>query len=214
MTSVKFLADDEIRGKFYDALCVFGRALSSVLNSEKAYAAFEKWEIAKYQSAFIFYSKVRRSVKIRYADVIDNREYEKQMQNLLDTHMSVVGIKQITNPVDILNKEELEKETSDFLKTKLNINSTFKNFTYKDQVINVKKSFKQIDYVLSAIVNKKDRKYFNLKIKNFATNQDLFDELKEEYLEKLKGYMSRPLSKKEEEYINGDYFYDWRSDVE
>ena len=106
----QFLADAEIRRKFYDALCVFGRALSSVLNSEKAYAAFEKWEIAKYQSAFIFYSKVRRSVKIRYADVIDNREYEKQMQNLLDTHMSVVGIKQITNPVDILNKEELEKE--------------------------------------------------------------------------------------------------------
>ncbi len=106
----QLLADDEIRGKFYDALCVFGRALNSVLNSEKAYAAFEKWEIVKYQSAFIFYSKVRRSVKIRYADVIDNREYEKQMQNLLDTHMSVVGIKQITNPVDILNKEELEKE--------------------------------------------------------------------------------------------------------
>lgn len=105
-----FLADDEIRGKFYDALCVFGRALNSVLNSEKAYAAFEKWEIGKFQSDFIFYSKVRRSVKIRYADVIDNREYEKQMQNLLDTHMSVVGIKQITNPVDILNKEELEKE--------------------------------------------------------------------------------------------------------
>lgn len=105
-----YLADSEIRGKFYDALCVFGRALNSVLNSEKAYAAFEKWEIAKYQSAFIFYSKVRRSVKIRYADVIDNREYEKQMQNLLDTHMSVVGIKQITNPVDILNKEDLEKE--------------------------------------------------------------------------------------------------------
>lgn len=106
----QLLADDEIRGKFYDALCVFGRALNMVLNSEKAYAAFEKWEIAKYQSAFIFYSKVRRSVKIRYADSIDNREYEKQMQNLLDTHMSVNGIKQITNPVDILNKEELEKE--------------------------------------------------------------------------------------------------------
>ena len=106
----QFLADSEIRGKFYDALCVFGRALNMVLNSEKAYSAFEKQEIAKYQSAFIFYSKVRRSVKIRYADVIDNREYEKQMQNLLDTHMSVIGIKQITNPVDILNKDELEKE--------------------------------------------------------------------------------------------------------
>lgn len=105
-----FLADAEIRAKFYDALCSFGRALNMVLNSEKAYSAFTKQEIGMYQSAFIFYSKVRRSVKKRYADVIDNKEYEKQMQNLLDTHMSVAGIKQITNPVDILDRDELEKE--------------------------------------------------------------------------------------------------------
>lgn len=32
------------------------------------------------------------------------------MQNLLDTHMSVVGLKQITEPVDILNQSDLEKE--------------------------------------------------------------------------------------------------------
>jgi type I restriction enzyme R subunit len=81
-----------------------------VLNSEKAYNAFEKQEISMYQAAFIFYSKVRRSVKKRYADSIDNAEYEKQMQNLLDTHMSVAGLKQITNPIDILNHDEMEKE--------------------------------------------------------------------------------------------------------
>lgn len=108
-----FLADTEIRAKFYDALCSFGRALNMVLNSEKAYSAFSRQEIGMYQSAFIFYSKVRRSVKKRYADVIDNKEYEKQMQNLLDTHMSVAGIKQITNPVDILDRDELEKELHD-----------------------------------------------------------------------------------------------------
>lgn len=105
-----FLADTETRAKFYDLLCSFGRALGMILNSEKAYAAFEKEELTKYQSAFVFYSKVRRSVKKRYADVIDNKEYEKQMQNLLDTYMSVAGIKQITNPVDILDRDELEKE--------------------------------------------------------------------------------------------------------
>ena len=105
-----FLADIDIRAKFYDELCSFGRALNMVLNSEKAYAAFTKQEIGMYQAAFIFYSKVRRSVKKRYADSIDNKEYEKQMQNLLDTHMSVAGIKQITNPVDILDRDELEKE--------------------------------------------------------------------------------------------------------
>ncbi len=105
-----YLVDNETRAKFYDLLCSFGRALSTVMNSEKAYAAFDKKEIADYQSAFIFFSKIRRSVKIRYADIIDNAEYERQMQNLLDTHMSVIGIKQITNPVDILNKDEFEKE--------------------------------------------------------------------------------------------------------
>lgn len=105
-----YLADDKIRTKFYDALCSFGRSLNLVLNSEKAYAAFDKAEIKQYQDAFIFFSNVRRSVKRRYADVIDNREYEKQMQNLLDSHMSVAGIKQITNPVDILDKDGMEKE--------------------------------------------------------------------------------------------------------
>lgn len=60
--------------------------------------------------AFIFFSKVRRSVKIRYCDAIDNREYEPLMQNLLDTHLSVAGLKQITSPIDILNKDDFERE--------------------------------------------------------------------------------------------------------
>ena len=105
-----FLADAEMRAEFYERLCVFGRALNMVLNSEKAYAAFNPSELKIYQKAFVFFAKLRRSVKLRYADVIDNQEYEKQMQNLLDTHMSVAGIKQITNPVDILDRDGLEKE--------------------------------------------------------------------------------------------------------
>lgn len=104
------LVDEKTRAKFYDALCVFGKNLSIVLSSEKAYSAFNSKEINIYKDAFVFFTKIRRAVKIRYADGIDNREYEKQMQNLLDTHLSVVGIKQITKPVDILNKGDLEKE--------------------------------------------------------------------------------------------------------
>lgn len=105
-----YLADNEIRSKFYNALCSFGRALSTVINSETAYNALDKAELQKYKDQFVFFTKVRRSVKIRYADMIDNAEYEKQMQNLLDTHMSVSGIKQITHPIDILNRDEMEKE--------------------------------------------------------------------------------------------------------
>ena len=105
-----FLADNKIREQFYNLLCIFGKSLSVVLNSDKAYEAMPRNELKKYQDTFILFSKIRRSVKIRYCDAIDNSEYEPLMQNLLDTHLSVAGLKQITSPVDILNKAGLEKE--------------------------------------------------------------------------------------------------------
>ena len=108
-----FLADDAKRELFYKLLCAFGCELSLVLNADAAYRALSKKERERYQEAFAFYSKVRRSVKIRYCDSIDNREYEPLMQNLLDTHLSVVGLRQITNPIDILNKEEFEQELAE-----------------------------------------------------------------------------------------------------
>lgn len=105
-----FLADDKHREEFYNLLSAFGRALNLVLNAEQAYNAVPKDERKKYQDTFIFFAKVRRSVKIRYCDAIDNSEYEPLMQNLLDTHLSVAGLRQITTPIDILNKDDFEKE--------------------------------------------------------------------------------------------------------
>ena len=105
-----FLADDKVRQDFYTLLCAFGRALNLLLNAEQAYNALGKEERQKYQDAFIFFSKVRRSVKLQYCDAIDNAEYEPLMQNLLDTHISVAGLKKITSPIDILNKDDFEKE--------------------------------------------------------------------------------------------------------
>ena len=104
------LADEKKREQFYNLLCTLGRALNLVLNSEQAYTAISREDRKKYQDIFVFFSKVRRSVKIRYCDAIDNSEYEPLMQNLLDTHLSVAGLKQLTNPVDILNKDDFERE--------------------------------------------------------------------------------------------------------
>lgn len=105
-----FLADEKLREAFYNQLCAFGKALSLVLNAQQAYEALPNGERKTYQDAFIFFSKVRRTVKLRYGDAIDNSEYEPLMQNLLDTHLSVAGLKQITEPVDILNKADFDKE--------------------------------------------------------------------------------------------------------
>ena len=113
-----YLSDDDVREDFYNVLCSFGKSLTIALNSEKVYEALSKEEIERYKKAFTFFSKVRRSVKIRYADAIDNSEYESQMQNLLDSHLKIAGLRQLTNPVDILDRDELEKEIAELGSTR------------------------------------------------------------------------------------------------
>ncbi len=105
--------NDIVRQKFYNDLCDFGKKLSIVLGSESAYSAIEDKnpdEIKQYKNKFVFYSKLRVMIKKRCAETIDNKEYENEMRNLLDKHMSVVGLKILTKPLDIMNKGELEKE--------------------------------------------------------------------------------------------------------
>ena len=105
-----FLQDEKLREDFCNRLCAFGRQLNLLVGAETAWKSIPREELEKYKHDFTHFSKVRRSVKIRYGDVIDNREYEPMMQNLLDTHLSVTGLRQITNPVDILNKDDFDKE--------------------------------------------------------------------------------------------------------
>lgn len=105
-----YLRDEKRREDFYSGLCSFGKALHLALSSERVYSALPQKEMREYKDTFVFFSKVRRSVKIRYGDAIDNKEYEPLMQNLLDTYMSVAGLRRITSPLDILNKEEFEKQ--------------------------------------------------------------------------------------------------------
>lgn len=107
-----FLRDKKVREEFYQKLCVFGKCLHIVLNSELAYreGGLPEERRRVYQDAFLFFSKVRKSVKIRYCDAIDNREYEPLMQNLLDRHLSVQGLRPLTEPIDILNQEDFQKQ--------------------------------------------------------------------------------------------------------
>ena len=44
------------------------------------------------------------------------------MQNLLDTHLSVAGLKQITKPIDILNKDDFEKQLERLIDNKMHVN--------------------------------------------------------------------------------------------
>ncbi|WP_250674111.1 HsdR family type I site-specific deoxyribonuclease [Paraclostridium ghonii] len=105
-----YLADDKLRDEFYELVSIYGRNVSITLESEEIYNELGKKEIEKHKSCFKFYQKLRQSVKRRYSDSIDHKEYEVRMQKLIDNYIAAEGIMYITNLVDILDERAFEEE--------------------------------------------------------------------------------------------------------
>lgn len=111
------LGDDQKRDDFYELLSKFSRSLLIVLQSEKIYNSIDQEELNKYKRELKFYQELRKSVKLRYSDTVDHKEYESKMQSLMDNYIAAEGINRITNPVDIHDKNGCDEELSR-LKTK------------------------------------------------------------------------------------------------
>lgn len=105
-----YLADEEIRNEFYDVLSKFGSNLGIALASEKIYNSIGQDEMNKYKKDLKFYQELRRTVRIRYSDTIDHKEYEAKMQRLIDNYISAEEIIRVTNPVDIMDEKGIEEE--------------------------------------------------------------------------------------------------------
>lgn len=108
----RFLFDEEIRHKFYEKLTAFSKTLSIALSSEKFYDEVPEKQINKYKDDFKFFQKLRVSVKKRYAEVVDFKEYEDKIQKLLNTYVSSDEVIKITDPVNIFDKESFQKEVT------------------------------------------------------------------------------------------------------
>jgi type I restriction enzyme, R subunit len=108
----RFLFDEELRHKFYEKLTVFSKTLSIALSSEKFYEEVPEKQINKYKDDFKFFQKLRVSVKKRYAEVVDFKEYEDKIQKLLNIYVSSDEVIKITDPVNIFDKENFQKEVT------------------------------------------------------------------------------------------------------
>ncbi len=104
------LADDKIREDFYNQLSIFGKYLAIALESVHLYNALGETEINTFKRDFKYYQELRATVKLRYSDAIDHKEYEAKMRNLMDTYIAAEQVIKITSPVDILDKTDFEKE--------------------------------------------------------------------------------------------------------
>ena len=106
----QFLADQEMRDKFYNRLTAYSKTLSVALASVKFLEETPKNEISKYKDDLKFFTKLRTSVKRRYAEILDFSEYEPKIQKLLDMHVGTETTELITPLVNIFDKEAFAEE--------------------------------------------------------------------------------------------------------
>ena len=104
------LRDEAKRASFYDKLSNFARFLKLALSSMDWNTQTPQKEIDRYKYDLGFFSKLRLSVRQRFADVVDFKSYEMQIQKLIDKHVTSHEVKPITELVNIFDKDKFEEE--------------------------------------------------------------------------------------------------------
>ncbi|ERM83025.1 hypothetical protein P872_06005 [Rhodonellum psychrophilum GCM71 = DSM 17998] len=107
----ELLRDEAIRHQFYEKVSVFARLLKLALSSIEFINNYTEKHIKKYKDDIKFFLGLRISVKRRYFDDLEYKEYESQVQKLIDKHITTEGdVLRITDQVNIFDKELREKE--------------------------------------------------------------------------------------------------------
>ena len=108
----QFLADQELRDRFYNRLTGYSKTLSIALSSVQFLEDTSPKDISRYKHDLKFFTKLRTSVKRRYAETLEFSEYEPKIQKLLDTHVGTEATEQITPLVSIFDKEAFAEEVA------------------------------------------------------------------------------------------------------
>jgi type I restriction enzyme R subunit len=107
------LADDAVRDEFYIRLREFSRCLHMALSSEKTYDVYSCEQLEKFKTDWKRFSNLKRSVQIRYQEIVDIKEFEPKIQKLLDDHIIATPAQTIVAAVNINDPEALDKVLSE-----------------------------------------------------------------------------------------------------
>ncbi|RLD40550.1 MAG: restriction endonuclease subunit R [Bacteroidetes bacterium] len=106
----QLLRDKAIRVVFYDKLAAFAKGLKLALSSMQFHKEVEEKTIDLYKSDLAMFMKLRIAVVERYSDAVDYKQYEGQIQKLIDTHITTEKIETITDLVNIFDKDKFQEE--------------------------------------------------------------------------------------------------------
>jgi type I restriction enzyme R subunit len=104
------LKDEAIRVVFYDKLAAFAKGLKLALSSMQFHKEVDQKIIDRYKEDLAMFMKLRMAVVERYSDAVDYKQYEGQIQKLIDTHITTEKVEVITELVNIFDKEKFQQE--------------------------------------------------------------------------------------------------------
>jgi type I restriction enzyme, R subunit len=129
------LADPVKREDFYAKLSQFTRVLKAALSSLQWLQGTPEEKIIRYKNDVVFFQRLRAAAKIRYAEGIDYRDYEQQIQKMLNTYVQADEVINVVDPVNIFEREafqqEVEKARSVRARADIIANRTKKTITEK-----------------------------------------------------------------------------------
>lgn len=129
------LEDAVKREEFYARFSRFSRLLKLALSTLVWLETADPAKVERYKRDAVVFQKIRASAKIRYAEEIDYKDYEKQIQKMLSTYVQADDVVQIVEPVNIFERDafqaEVDKVVSPRGKADVIANRTKKTITEK-----------------------------------------------------------------------------------
>lgn len=111
------LKEIDIRNDFYEKCSAFAKGLKLALSSIDFHKKVDTKIIDKYKDDLAMFIKLRSAVMERYSDRIDFKQYEGQIQKLIDTHITTIKVSTITDLVNIFDKEKFHQEIENTIGT-------------------------------------------------------------------------------------------------
>jgi type I restriction enzyme R subunit len=109
------LKDEAKRVIFYDKLSAFAKGLKLALSSIQFHKETAEKTINLYRDDLKMFLKLRNAVMERYSDTVDYKQFEGQIQKLIDTHITTEKVEIITELVNIFDKEKFQAELENTL---------------------------------------------------------------------------------------------------
>lgn len=98
------LADGALREDFYQRLAEYSKALGLALSVESFIMNCDDAALKRYKADLKRFQKLKASVKLRYAESIDYRDFEPKIKKLLDIHIQANEVIQLNDPVNIFDE--------------------------------------------------------------------------------------------------------------